>query len=165
MYLLQKIEADLAAEMEALEKLYQDYLPSSGLSGLSFPLFDYSKTVISDIWKRSPRLSRLPRSTPTSPSFTIPRVSLKISGSDSGTFVSNGTLSRSYSKPDLVPFSRRQYLSKSFSIFVLSFVYYFILFGEVLHVHVHLRNVHLRGNSSSCLLAIAKEHYSNLCKF
>ncbi|XP_011254400.1 serine/threonine-protein kinase 10 isoform X3 [Camponotus floridanus] len=27
----QKIEADLAAEMEALEKLYQDYLPSSGL--------------------------------------------------------------------------------------------------------------------------------------
>lgn len=95
--------------MEALEKRYQDYLPSSGLSGLSFPLFDYSKTVIVDTWKKSPRLShsRLPHSTPTSPSFTIPRVSLKISSSDSGTFVSNGTLSRSYSKPDLVPFSRR----------------------------------------------------------
>ncbi|KAL0110629.1 hypothetical protein PUN28_013899 [Cardiocondyla obscurior] len=30
----QKIEADLAAEMEALEKLYQDYLPSSGLSDM-----------------------------------------------------------------------------------------------------------------------------------
>ncbi|KYM81785.1 STE20-like serine/threonine-protein kinase [Atta colombica] len=96
-----KIEADLAAEMEALEKRYQDYLPSSGLSGLSFPPFDYSKTVISDTWRRSPRLPRLPRSTPTSPSFTIPRVSLKMSGSDSGTFVSNGTFSRSYSKPDL----------------------------------------------------------------
>jgi len=93
--------------MEALEKRYQDYLPSSGLSGLSFPPFDYSKTVISDTWRRSPRLPRLPRSTPTSPSFTIPRVSLKMSGSDSGTFVSNGTFSRSYSKPDLVPFSRR----------------------------------------------------------
>ncbi|XP_011059314.1 PREDICTED: serine/threonine-protein kinase 10 isoform X1 [Acromyrmex echinatior] len=103
----QKIEADLAAEMEALEKRYQDYLPSSGLSGLSFSPFDYSKTVISDTWRRSPRLPRLPRSTPTSPSFTIPRVSLKMSGSDSGTFVSNGTFSRSYSKPDLVPFSRR----------------------------------------------------------
>ncbi|XP_039303681.1 serine/threonine-protein kinase 10 isoform X2 [Solenopsis invicta] len=103
----QKIEADLAAEMEALEKRYQDYLPPSGFSGLSFPLFDYSETVIYDTWRRSPRLSRLPRSTPTSPSFTIPRVSLKISGSDSGTFVSNGTLSRSYSKPDLLPFSRR----------------------------------------------------------
>lgn len=90
--------------MEALEKRYQDYLPSSGLSGLSFPPFDYSKP---DTWKRSPRLPRLPRSTPTSPSFTIPRVSLKMSGSDSGTFVSNGTISRSYSKPDLVPFSRR----------------------------------------------------------
>lgn len=94
--------------MEALEKRYQDYLPPSGFSGLSFPLFDYSETVIYDTWRRSPRLSRLPRSTPTSPSFTIPRVSLKISGSDSGTFVSNGTLSRSYSKPDLLPFSRRQ---------------------------------------------------------
>ncbi|KYN32684.1 STE20-like serine/threonine-protein kinase [Trachymyrmex septentrionalis] len=97
-----KIEADLAAEMEALEKRYQDYLSSSGLSGLSFPPFDYSKTVISDTWRRSPRLPRLPRSTPTSPSFTIPRVSLKMSGSDSGTFVSNGTFSRSYSKPDLL---------------------------------------------------------------
>ncbi|XP_012529038.1 serine/threonine-protein kinase 10 isoform X2 [Monomorium pharaonis] len=103
----QKIEADLAAEMEALEKRYQDYLPPSGFSGLSFPFFDYSETVIYDTWRRSPRLSRLPRSTPTSPSFTIPRVSLKISGSDSGTFVSNGTLSQSYSKPELVPFSRR----------------------------------------------------------
>ncbi|CAL1679741.1 unnamed protein product [Lasius platythorax] len=101
----QKIEADLAAEMEALEKLYQDYLPSSGLlSGLSFPFFDYSKTVISDTWKRSPRL---PHSTPTSPSFTIPRVSLKISASDAGTFASNGTLSRSHSRPDLVPPFRR----------------------------------------------------------
>ncbi|KYN13685.1 STE20-like serine/threonine-protein kinase [Trachymyrmex cornetzi] len=99
-----KIEADLAAAMEALEKRYQDYLPSSGLSGLSFSPFDYSKTVISDTWRRSPRLPRLPRSTPTSPSFTIPRVSLKMSGSDSGTFVSNGTFSRSYSKPDLLPF-------------------------------------------------------------
>lgn len=103
----QKIEADLAAEMEALEKLYQDYLPSSGLlSGLSFPFFDYSKTVISDTWKRSPRL---PRSTPTSPSFTIPRVSLKISGSDAGTYTSNGTLSRSHSRPDLVPPFRKLY--------------------------------------------------------
>lgn len=92
--------------MEALEKHYQDYLPSSGLSGLSFSPFDYSKMIV-DTWRRSPRLSRLAHSTPTSPSFTIPRVSLKISGSDSGTFVSNGTLSRSYSKPDLMPFSRR----------------------------------------------------------
>lgn len=90
--------------MEALEKRYQDYLPPSGLSGLSFPLFDYSKIVTADTWRRSPRL---PRSTPTSPSFTIPRVSLKISGSDSGTLVSNGMFPRSYSKPDLVPPSRR----------------------------------------------------------
>ncbi|XP_012235970.1 STE20-like serine/threonine-protein kinase isoform X3 [Linepithema humile] len=100
----QKIEADLAADMEALEKRYQDYLPSSGLSGLSFPLFDYTKNAIFDTWRGS---SRLPRSTPTSPSFTIPRVSLKICNSDSGTFVSNGMLSRSYSKPDLMPPSRR----------------------------------------------------------
>ncbi|KAL0110626.1 hypothetical protein PUN28_013899 [Cardiocondyla obscurior] len=103
----QKIEADLAAEMEALEKLYQDYLPSSGLSGLSFSPFDYSKIMFADTWKSPPRLPRLPHSTPTSPSFTIPRVSLKMSGSDSGTFVSNGTISRSYSKPDLAPVSRR----------------------------------------------------------
>ncbi|KYQ49935.1 Serine/threonine-protein kinase 10 [Trachymyrmex zeteki] len=110
-----KIEADLAAEMEALEKRYQDYLPSSGLSGLSFSPFDYSKTVISDTWRRSPRLPRLPHSTPTSPSFTIPRVSLKMSGSDSGTFVSNGTFSRSYSKPDLL-FLILQKLEEQFAL-------------------------------------------------
>lgn len=91
--------------MEALEKRYQDYLPSSGLSGLSFPIFEYTKThAMFDTWERS---SRLPRSTPTSPSYTIPRVSLKICNSDSDTFVSNGMLSRSYSKPDLMPPSRR----------------------------------------------------------
>ncbi|XP_011329707.1 serine/threonine-protein kinase 10 isoform X2 [Ooceraea biroi] len=44
----QKVEADLAADMEALEKRYQDYLPSSGLSGLSFPFFDYSKIKLEE---------------------------------------------------------------------------------------------------------------------
>ncbi|XP_032674602.1 serine/threonine-protein kinase 10 isoform X3 [Odontomachus brunneus] len=103
----QKIEADLAAEKEALATRYRDYLPSSssGLSGLSFPFFEYSQfAVISDnSRKKSPRL---PRSTPTSPSFTIPRVSLRINGSDPSGFT-NGMLSRSQSKPDIVPPARR----------------------------------------------------------
>ncbi|XP_025162185.1 serine/threonine-protein kinase 10 isoform X3 [Harpegnathos saltator] len=103
----QKIEADLAAEKEALETRYRDYLPtsSSGLSGLFLPFYEYSQfAVISNhSRKRSPRL---PRSTPNSPSFTIPRVSLRITGSDPSGFT-NGMLSRSHSKPDLVPPARR----------------------------------------------------------
>ncbi|CAK9794705.1 Serine/threonine-protein kinase 10 [Anthophora plagiata] len=100
----QKLEAELTAEMEALEALYRDYLPS-GLSGLSSPPLDYSLFNF-ESWKKSPRL---PRSTPTSPSpFTIPRVTLRVSGLDTASV--NGMLSRSHSKPNLVvpsPSSRR----------------------------------------------------------
>lgn len=83
--------------MEALEARYREFLPS-GLSGLcSLPL-DYSLFNF-EPWRKSPRL---PRSTPASPSpFTIPRVSLRVGGSDGGSV--NGMLSRSHSKPDLVP--------------------------------------------------------------
>lgn len=94
----QKLEAVLTAEMEALEVRYRDYLPSS-LSGLSSPLLDCSSLFNFESWKKSPRL---PRSTPTSPSpFTIPRVSLRVGGLDTGSV--NGMPSRSQSKPDLVP--------------------------------------------------------------
>nr|XP_050854259.1 serine/threonine-protein kinase 10 isoform X2 [Vespula vulgaris] len=94
----QKIEAVLAAEMEALEARYRDYLPS-GLSGFSLPSFDYSDISLPNTLQKS---SRLPRSTPNSPSpFTIPRVSLRLTGSD--TTSTNGTLVRSRSKPDLMP--------------------------------------------------------------
>ncbi|XP_076759455.1 sterile20-like kinase isoform X2 [Xylocopa sonorina] len=93
----QKLEAELTAEMEALEARYRDYLPS-GLSGLSSPPLDYCLFNF-ETWRKSPRL---PRSTPTSPSpFTIPRVSLRVGSSDTGSV--NGMLSRSHSKPDLVP--------------------------------------------------------------
>ncbi|XP_026672500.1 serine/threonine-protein kinase 10 isoform X3 [Ceratina calcarata] len=94
----QKLEAELKAEMEALEARYRDYLPS-GLSGLSSPPFEYPPPFNFDPWRKSPRL---PRSTPNSPSpFTIPRVSLRVGGSDTAS--TNGMLSRSHSKPDLVP--------------------------------------------------------------
>ncbi|XP_076241263.1 sterile20-like kinase isoform X3 [Calliopsis andreniformis] len=101
----QKLEAELTAEMEALEACYRDYLPS-GLSSLCPPLpstlpLDYSNIFSLDGWEKSPRL---PRSTPTSPCpFTIPRVSLRVGGSDSSSV--NGMISRSHSKPDLVPSS------------------------------------------------------------
>ncbi|XP_076229093.1 sterile20-like kinase isoform X2 [Nomia melanderi] len=96
----QKLEAELSAEMEALEARYRDYFPS-GLSGLSIPPLDYSNIFHFESWRKSPRL---PRSTPASPSpFTIPRVSLRVGGSDTGSV--NGMLPRSHSKPDLVPSS------------------------------------------------------------
>ncbi|XP_054013062.1 serine/threonine-protein kinase 10 isoform X2 [Hylaeus anthracinus] len=96
----QKVEAELTAELEALEARYRDYLPS-GLSGLSSLPLDYSNIFNFESWKKSPHL---PRSTPASPCpFTIPRVSLRVSGSDTGSV--NGMLPRSYSKPDLVPSS------------------------------------------------------------
>ncbi|XP_015185018.1 PREDICTED: serine/threonine-protein kinase 10 isoform X3 [Polistes dominula] len=95
----QKIEAELATEMEALEARYRDYLPS-GLSGFSLPSFEYSD--ISSFPNTLQKSSRLPRSTPNSPSpFIIPRVSLRLTGSD--TTSTNGTLIRSRSKPDLMP--------------------------------------------------------------
>ncbi|XP_043503646.1 serine/threonine-protein kinase 10 isoform X2 [Polistes fuscatus] len=94
----QKIEAELATEMEALEARYRDYLPS-GLSGFSLPSFEYSDISFPNTLQKS---SRLPRSTPNSPSpFIIPRVSLRLTGSD--TTSTNGTLIRSRSKPDLMP--------------------------------------------------------------
>lgn len=84
--------------MEALEARYRDYLPF-GLSGFSLPSFDYSDVSLPNTLQRS---SRLPRSTPNSPSpFTIPRVSLRLTSSD--TTSTNGTLVRSRSKPDLMP--------------------------------------------------------------
>ncbi|XP_076651424.1 sterile20-like kinase isoform X2 [Halictus rubicundus] len=96
----QKLEAELSAEKDALEARYRDYFPS-GLSGLSVPPLDYSNIFHFEGWRKSPRL---PRSTPASPSpFTIPRVSLRVSSSDTGSV--NGMLSRSHSKPDLVPSS------------------------------------------------------------
>ncbi|XP_076295361.1 sterile20-like kinase isoform X3 [Lasioglossum baleicum] len=96
----QKLEAELSAEKDALEARYRDYFPS-GLSGLSVPPLDYSNIFHFEGWKKSPRL---PRSTPASPSpFTIPRVSLRVSSSDTGSI--NGMLPRSHSKPDLVPSS------------------------------------------------------------
>lgn len=72
--------------MEALETRYRDYLPSS-FSGLSSPPLDYS-LFNSENWKKSPRL-------------WIPRVTLRVGGSDTGSV--NGMLSRSQSKPDLLP--------------------------------------------------------------
>lgn len=100
----QKLEAELTAEMEVLEAHYRDYLPSSRSGFSSPPLFvDYSLFNF-ESWKKSPRL---PRSTPTSPSpFTIPRVSLRIGGSDTGSI--NGMLPRSRSKPDLTPSPSRR---------------------------------------------------------
>ncbi|KAK9301223.1 hypothetical protein QLX08_006311 [Tetragonisca angustula] len=100
----QKLEAELTAEMEVLEAHYRDYLPSSRSGFSSPPLFvDYSLFNF-ESWKKSPRL---PRSTPTSPSpFTIPRVSLRIGGSDTGSI--NGMLPRSQSKPDLTPSPSRR---------------------------------------------------------
>ncbi|XP_033324735.2 sterile20-like kinase isoform X2 [Megalopta genalis] len=97
----QKLEAELSAELDALEARYRDYFPS-GLSGLSVPPLDYSSNIFHfEGWRKSPRL---PRSTPASPSpFTIPRVSLRIGSSDTGSV--NGMLSRSHSKPDLAPSS------------------------------------------------------------
>lgn len=90
--------------MEVLEAHYRDYLPSSRSGFSSPPLFvDYSLFNF-ESWKKSPRL---PRSTPTSPSpFTIPRVSLRIGGSDTGSI--NGMLPRSQSKPDLTPSPSRR---------------------------------------------------------
>ncbi|XP_076678517.1 sterile20-like kinase isoform X3 [Andrena cerasifolii] len=97
----QKLEAELTADMGALEARYRDYLPS-GLSGLCPPPpppLDYSNIYSFECWRKSPRL---PRSTPASPSpFTIPRVSLRVGSSDTSSV--NGMISRSHSKPDLGP--------------------------------------------------------------
>ncbi|OAD52044.1 STE20-like serine/threonine-protein kinase [Eufriesea mexicana] len=65
----QKLEAELTAEMEALETRYRDYLPSS-FSGLSSPPLDCF-LFNSENWKKSPRL-------------WIPRVTLRVGGSDTG---------------------------------------------------------------------------------
>ncbi|XP_051161217.1 serine/threonine-protein kinase 10-like isoform X3 [Leptopilina boulardi] len=97
----QKLEAELTTEMEALETRYRGYLPSR-LSGFYLTTFDYSTLSLPGTLKRSTKIPH--NSTPNSPSsFSIPRVSLKTSGSDTSSLSS--TLSRRYSKSDLVPYS------------------------------------------------------------
>ncbi|XP_016845889.1 serine/threonine-protein kinase 10 isoform X3 [Nasonia vitripennis] len=119
----QNLEAEMASEMEALESRYRGYLPSrlSGFYLTSYSHYDFSFGSSSSS-KRSPSISsdtlnrrrlqqQVPaptRSTPSSPSpFSIPRVSLRLGGSETSSLAS-GTLPRRYSppnnnKPDLLP--------------------------------------------------------------
>lgn len=113
MYLLQKLEAELTTEMEALETHYRGYLPSR-LSGFYLTTFDYSTLSLPGTLKRFS--TQIPHSTPNSPSsFSIPRVRLRTSGSDTSSLSS--TLSRRYSKSDLVPSLPRSQ-SNFFSVYL-----------------------------------------------
>ncbi|KAJ8667247.1 hypothetical protein QAD02_008909 [Eretmocerus hayati] len=107
----QKFESELASEMEELETRYRGFLPTrlSGFylttySHLDFTFANTPPSSIGTLTKRRPD-SRSTPSSPT-PSFSIPRVTLRLGGSDTSSIGTGGTLPRNYapkSKPDLLP--------------------------------------------------------------